>query len=311
MQGPHYWRNGIHAVLFALFDKAERIDPEAMARQVDHVLSGGCSGVTVLGLATEVGKLTLAERLALIEMTSAAVAGRASFSVTVAGNSVAEQTEVIGSAERAGADWVILQPPVCGAFGADVYIDFMARVAERTALPVVIQNAPQYLGRSLSPDDIRRLRDRCPGLVGIKAEDGALGLAALAEAAPELALIGGRGGLEMTDALRLGVSSFVLAPDIAPRAARILRLWENGDREAAEALYAASLPAIVFLMQSLEHLLTYGKRVYGHHAGAVIHDRMPHLRPTPQGEALAEHWGRVLAEGAGEAVMVAASGVSD
>jgi 2-keto-3-deoxy-L-arabinonate dehydratase len=213
---------------------------------------------------------------------------------------VAEQTEVIRAAERAGADWVILQPPVCGNFGAEVYLDFMARVADQTGLPVVIQNAPQYLGRSLSPADIRRLRDRCPRLVGIKAEDGALGLAALAEAAPGLTLIGGRGGLEMTDALRLGVTSFVLAPDVAPRAAWILRLWEDGEREAAEVLYAASLPAIVFSMQSLEHLVTYGKRIYGHHVGEAIHDRMPCLRPTAQGEALAEHWARVLAEGLAE-----------
>jgi 2-keto-3-deoxy-L-arabinonate dehydratase len=294
---PKSWQGGIHAVLFALFDAAERVDPGAMARQVDHVLARGCSGVTVLGLATEVGKLTLAERLDLIETTATALAGRAALSVTVAGNSVAEQTEVIRAAERAGADWVILQPPVCGNFGAEVYLDFIARVADRTDLPVVIQNAPQYLGRSLSPADIRRLMDRCPRLVGIKAEDGALGLAALAEAAPGLTLIGGRGGLEMTDALRLGVSSFVLAPDVAPRAVRILRLWQGGDAEAAEALYARSLPAIVFSMQSLEHLITYGKRIYASHAGEAIHDRMPCLPATGTGMALADHWARVLAEG--------------
>ncbi|MCC5972543.1 MAG: dihydrodipicolinate synthase family protein [Rubellimicrobium sp.] len=292
--GP--WRTGIHAVLYALFDDSEAVDHAAMVRQVDHVVAGGVAGVTVLGLATEVGKLSFQERCRVIDTVSAALAGRLAFSVTIAGNSVAEQRALLQVAGAAGADWVILQPPVVGSYGPGVYIDFLSRVAEATDLPVAIQNAPQYLGRSLSPEDIALLRGRCARLVGVKAEDGALGLAALASAAPDLALIGGRGGLEFTDALRLGVTSFVLAPDVAPRAARLLGLWTAGQMAEAEALYGQSLPAIVFAMQSLEHLITYGKRIYGHHAGEVIHDRAPCLPPTPEGMALAAHWAGVLAE---------------
>lgn len=290
------WQTGIHAVLYALFDAAEVVDHGAMARQVDHVLSHGVAGVTILGLATEVGKLSSEERCRVIDTVSRAVAGRAAFSVTIAGNSVAEQRALVQVAEAAGADWLILQPPMVGSYGPGVYIDFLSRVAEATDLPVAIQNAPQYLGRALSPEDIALLRSRSARLVGVKAEDGALGLAALARAAPDLALIGGRGGLEFTDALRLGVRSFVLAPDVAPRAARLLALWHAGKEAQAEALYGQSLPAIVFAMQSLEHLITYGKRIYGLHAGAAIHDRAPCLPPTSEGLQLAAHWAEVLAE---------------
>ena len=48
---------GIHAVLYALFDGADRLDRDAMAAQVAYVRAQGATGVTVLGLATEVGKL--------------------------------------------------------------------------------------------------------------------------------------------------------------------------------------------------------------------------------------------------------------
>jgi 4-hydroxy-tetrahydrodipicolinate synthase len=288
---------GVHAVLYALFDDREALDPSAMRAQVEHVIARGCGGITVLGLATEVGKLTPDERSALLDTVAEANAGRATLSVTVAGNSVAEQAALARRAADAGADWLILQPPTAGAYGAQTYVDFFARVAERTDLPVAIQNAPQYLGRSLSPEDVARLRTRCPNLAAIKAEDPALGLAALAEAAPGLALLGGRGGLEMTDALRLGASGFVLAPEVAPRAARIWRSWIEGDTLAAERLYAESLPAIVFAMQSLEHLLCYGKRMFAAHAGLAVHDRAPALAPTQAGLALAARWAETLAEG--------------
>ncbi|ODM45190.1 hypothetical protein A9320_11105 [Ruegeria sp. PBVC088] len=286
---------GVHAVLFALFRADETLDHDAMAAQVDYCIDKGCHGITVLGLATEVLKLTLPERLALIESVGRAVGGRVSYSVTVAGNSVAEQVTLCRAAQEAGADWLILQPPMSGNFGADVYLEFFARIAEQTNLPVALQNAPQYLGLALSGDDIARLRQRCPNVVAVKSEDAALGVQnIIATAGAGIHVLGGRGGLELTDNLRNGCEGFVLAPDIAPVAARVFDLWQKGEHETAETLYAAMLPEITFVMQSLEHLITYGKRVFGVAAGLPIHDRAPCLPPSPQGLKLMQRWARHL-----------------
>jgi len=287
---------GIHAVLYALFDAEERLDRAAMRVQVNRMVAQGCDGITVLGLATEVGKLTVPERLAVIDMVADDLAGRLPLSVTIAGNSVAEQAALARHARAAGASWLVLQPPVVGAYGAAVYLDFIARVAATTDLPVAVQNAPQYLGRSLSPDDVAALAARAPNLAAIKAEDAATGIAALAAAAPGLMILGGRGGLEMTDCLRAGATGFVLAPDIAPRARRILTLWQTGDPAGAEDLFAASAPGIMFAMQSLEHLICYGKRIFAAHAGLAVHDRQPAQAPTAFGLELAAHWAKGLAE---------------
>lgn len=287
--------DGVHAVLFALFDAQEALDHGAMKAQVDYCVETGCHGITVLGLATEVLKLTFAERCALIETTAHANGGRLPLSVTIAGNSVAEQVTLAACAEAAGADWLILQPPMVGNYGADVYLDFFARVATSTALPVAVQNAPQYLGRALSGEDLVRLKQRAPNLAAVKAEDAALGLARIIEITGEsLTVVGGRGGLEMTDALRVGCKGFVLAPDIAPVAAHIFDLWQTGRREEAAAAYAAALPAATFVMQSLEHLITYGKRIFGLNAGIAIHDRVPFLPVQPIGISITEQWAATL-----------------
>lgn len=185
---------GAHAVLHALFDGAGQLDRGAMAQQMAYVRGFGVSGITVLGLATEVGKLSLAERGDIIRW-AADDCGELPLSVTIAGDGVADQVALIRVAQAAGASWLILQPPPASV--ADP-IEFFAQVAAHTALPIAIQNAPHYLGRGLSPDDILRLQDRCPGFSHIKSETAAVDLAALIARAPGLTVLNGRGGIEMT-----------------------------------------------------------------------------------------------------------------
>lgn len=284
---------GIHCVLYALFGADERLDRAAMAAQVAYVRAQGADGITVLGLATEVAKLTFDERCDIID-GARADAPDLPLSVTIAGNSVAEQCALIAAAERAGADWLILQPPIAGSYGAAEYVDFFARVGAATRLPFAVQNAPQYLGRSLSDDDIVALRARCPGFTQIKSETGATDLHGLiTRVGTDIAVLNGRGGLEMTDCLRAGVQGFIVAPDVLPGVRRCWQAWAAGDHAMAEAEYAAFLPAALFGMQSLEHLICYGKRIFGHRAGIAIHDRAPAMRPSEFGLSLARNWASV------------------
>lgn len=280
---------GIHCVLYALFDAEERLDRAAMAEQVERVIAAGVDGVTVLGLATEVAKLAPEERRAVIDWAAEDVAGRVPLSVTVAGNSVAEQVALVRHAESAGADWLILQPPIAGNYGALEYLDFFARVGAAISLPWAVQNAPAYLGRGLSGSDLAALRARAPGLTHLKAESPAMEISGLIEVAgPDMTVLNGRGGLEFIENLRAGCAGFVLAPDVVDRAVIMQHLWQAGDAVAAEQAYREVLPAISFVMQSIEHLICYGKRLYGLRSGQPIHDRAPALRPSAEGLAALE-----------------------
>lgn len=280
---------GVHCVLFALWDEAERADRALMRRQAEWVRGVRADGIVTLGLATEVAKLSLVEKLEMIGW-AAEDRGDLPLAVTVAANSVAEQRLILRAAEAAGASLAILQPPLAGAFGAAEYVDHFARVGEGAALPLAVQNAPQFLGRALSGEDLGRLAARIP-LAAVKAEMPAVDLPALMAALPPgVALLNGRGGLEMTDALRAGASGFIVAPDVLGGVLRCHRAWERGDEAAAERAYAAFLPAATFGMQSLEHLACYGKRVWAGPLGLEVHDRAPALRPSELGLRLAARW---------------------
>ncbi len=281
---------GVHCVLFALFDPDEHLDRKAMRAQVDHVRTAGADGITVLGLATEVGKLTFAERCQVIDW-AAEDAGDLPLSVTIAGNSVAEQVALLRHAEAAGAAWLILQPPLAGTYPASEYIEFFARVGRETRLPFAIQNAPQYLGRSLSDEDIAVLRGRCANFSLIKSETSAIDLAGLVKRVGDaVTILNGRGGLEMTDCLKAGCKGFIVAPDVLPGVVACHRAWVSGQIDLAQQEYARFLPAASFAMQSLEHLICYGKRIFGTRSGIAIHDRSPALRPTEFGLATARAW---------------------
>jgi 2-keto-3-deoxy-L-arabinonate dehydratase len=87
----------------------------------------------------------------------------------------------------------------------------------------------------------------------------------------------------MIECLDAGCAGFLLAPDLLDYSARIMRLYDAGDRPAAAEAYARTLPVIQFVMQSIEHLICYGKRLFALRAGLTVHDRSPALRPDSNG----------------------------
>ena len=281
---------GIHCVLFAFFGAEGGLDEGAMRRQIARVRAEGADGITVLGLATEVGKLSPEEQRRIVSL-AAAEAGGLPLWVTVTGDSVAGQRAILGHAARAGAALAILQPPA-GEGNAGALIEFFAEVGAGAPLPLAVQNAPAFLGRSLAGGDLATLRARLPALVAVKAEMPAADLAGFVEAAgPDLAVLAGRGGLEMTDSLRAGATGFVVAPDVLPGVRACYDAWAAGNEAGAEAAYARLLPGAVFAMQSLDHLALYGKRIFAARAGIDVHDRPPLPAPGAFGLRLVARHG--------------------
>ena len=270
--------SGVHCVLFAFFGADGALDEDAMRRQIAHVRAEGADGITVLGLATEVGKLTGDEQRRLVTL-AAQEAGDLPLWVTVTGEDAAAQRAMLAHAADHGAALAILQPP-SGEGDAGALMDFFAEVGAGAPLPLAVQNAPAFLGRSLSGADMTTLRARLPALAAVKAEMPAVDLAGfVAAAGPDLPVLAGRGGLEMTDSLRAGAAGFVVAPDTLPGVRACFDAWMAGDVAGAEAAYARLLPAAVFAMQSLDHLARHGKRIFAARAGLSVHDRTPSAGP--------------------------------
>ena len=210
--------------------------------------------------------------------------------MTVSEPSVAGQGAFVRAATGAGADWVILQPPPVRNLPEIEYIRFFGAVADRSELPVAIQNAPEYIGIGLSNQGLATLERNHPNVLAVKAECAALGVARLIEETEgALRVFNGRGGLELTDNLRAGCAGMIPGVESADLQAEIFNLMGSGrreDEERAERMYRDLLPLLVFLMQSLDTLLCYGKRLAARRLGlGSVLDRAPAIRPTPLGLA--------------------------
>ena len=287
---------GVYPILYAFFDGQGQLDREAMRRQVEHCVASGVHGVAALGLATEVKKLSPEERHRVMAWAAEDLRGRLPLAITVFGATPEEQIGFVRAAAEQGADWVILQPPQTGErITEDQLVDFFGAVADASPLPVAIQNAPQYIGVGLSSAGLDRLSRRHPNVRLLKAEGSAVETRALIELTEgRMGVFQGRGGMEFTDVMRAGCIGMIPAVDACHVQARIFDLMQTGrsaDETEAERLYTALAPLILFLMQSVEQFLCYGKRLTAERLGlGTVHDRAPAQAPTAFGLAcLARH----------------------
>jgi 4-hydroxy-tetrahydrodipicolinate synthase len=288
--------NGILPMQYAFFDRSGALNRDAMRRQARAAIANGAHGVAVLGLGTEVGKLDAAERRSVIDWVSEEAAGALPLAVTIAGDTVAQQVALARYAQQAGAAWLILQPPPERGLPEAHYARFFGDVMDNVELPVAIQNAPEYIGVGLGDEALRALAAAHANFVAVKGEGPAVSIRRTIEAvAPRLRVLNGRGGLELPDNLRAGCAGLIPATDTFDRQVRIFEAMQRGDQAQAEHVYREVLPAIAFVMQSLDTLLCYGKRLAALRLGlGEVTDRQPALAPTGFGLACVRRYADVL-----------------
>ena len=275
---------GMYPMLYAFFDEADRLRRDTHERQIEAALKSGASGVAVLGLGTEVQKLGRNERRMLIEWTMADVSQRAPVAVTIADGNIPDMIESAQFAERAGAAWLILQPPRPPASSADL-ITFFGAVADAVSLPIAIQNAPEFLGIGLSADDLLALNRSHPNVSIVKAESTAIAVAEMIRKIDgRMSVLNGRAGLELTDNLRAGCDGMIPGIETIDLQVKIFDAMKTQKFDEAEKLYQKLIPAIAFAMQGLGTFLLYGKLIAAHRLGLSPSTlRVPSDRPTEAG----------------------------
>lgn len=283
---PVGW-HGIYPILYAFWSADGGIDEAAMRAQVEHCIGAKAHGIAVLGLVTEVHKMDVNERLALVEMVGGLIGGRVPYAVTVAEPSIEGQIAFSKAAARAGADWVILQPPpVKGISEADL-VRLFGSVADAVDVDVGVQNNPVNLDVSLTVDGLVTLNRQHPNIAILKGEGYSLDIQrAIEGSGGAFAVFGGHGGIEFPALLRSGGAGLIPAPDFVHAQVALYDAWRAGDEDRAEAIHRAILPTIVFMTRSVPGMLCYGKRLLANQLGLDdVHERAPTMVPTAFGLA--------------------------
>ncbi len=247
-----YW-GGIFPALCTTFAADGSLDSDAQREVIRFALACGVDGVVCFGLAGEVNKLTPDERKHLSTLIIDEVNGRVPVLIGVGAEALHTSIDLARYAESVGADGLVIPPPITAHLDGDGLEPYFRDIAAATSLPVVIQDAPAYLGVGLSPACIRRLGDEQPNIRYVKVETGPEGTARwIAELAPRIGVFTGSAGLHLLGDLRAGAVGNVPGTELSDLLVSIYHMEQSGDA-AVGAHFQRLLPYLVFSLQDIDH----------------------------------------------------------
>ena len=277
---------GIFPIIYCFFNKNNTLDKKIISDQIKLIKQIGSNGIASLGLATEVNKLSFKEKKTLIELIAEHVGDSIPTAVTIQGNTFQEYIKLIDVAKKNNADWIILQPLIKkNTKDKDCYHFFNKLIPYTKDTIVGVQNAKEYLGVGLTPKDILKLYNKYENFRAIKGESSSVFMQNEIKTYPKnLRVFNGRGGQEIVDNFLIGCRGIVPALDSADRFIKIYKHFQKKDILKANEQYKKILPATVFIMQSINTMICYGKRICAYRMGIKkIYDRKPFLAPTEYG----------------------------
>jgi dihydrodipicolinate synthase/N-acetylneuraminate lyase len=241
---------GVFPIAPTTFRDDGELDLASQLRAIDFMVDQGVDGICILANFSEQFALTDGEREQLTRAILEHAADRVPIIVTTSHWSSRVAAERSRRAQELGAKMVMLMPPYHGATlradEADVF-EFFARVADGIDLPIMVQDAPMS-GTTLSVPFLARLAREVPqvGYLKVEVPGAASKLRALIAAAGD-AIEGpfdGEEAITLIPDLDAGATGTMPSAVVADQLGQIVRLYLDGRRDEAVALYERYLPLI-------------------------------------------------------------------
>jgi len=235
--------SGVVPPLVSPLDDAGGVDVAAVAQLVDHVVSGGVSGLFVLGGCGEGAWLTAPQRSAVVRAAVRAAAGRVPVLAGVMLPGTAAAAEAARQATDDGADAVVAGSPYYFEVDGAAQRRHVEAVLAATPLPALLYNIPQCTHHVLAAETVATLaRDR--RVLGIKDSAGDfavfLGYLGVRRAQPAFRVLQGNEHLAAASLLQGGDGLVPGLANVAPALLVALReAAAKGDAAACARLQVA------------------------------------------------------------------------
>jgi 2-keto-3-deoxy-L-arabinonate dehydratase len=230
---------GILPVVHMPYTDTGEIDHDTMRRQVDYLFETGAQGFC-LALVSDLLRLTATERCQLPARLVEYAQGRGPVIVSVGAESTVQACAYARAAEDGGAAAIMAIPPMSQALPEDQLQVYFETLLGEVQIPLIIQDASSYVGKSMSIEFQAGLFQRHGDRILFKPEAMPLGpcISALHQATGGRAsLFEGSGGVLLIDSHRRGVKGTIPGVELLDG---IVALWdalEAGDEERAYEVY--------------------------------------------------------------------------
>jgi len=235
---------GIHAAIVTHFDAALNIDHEAIAADVRRLIDAGLHGIIPNGTVGEGGALSREERAEAVATAVGAAAGRAPVCAGISAPTADQAIAYGQDARGAGAEGVMLLPPLLYRADRRELAEFFGSVARALDMPIMLYNNPESSGSDLEPELLAELVRAVPSIAAIKECSGdARRIAELVGGCPQTSVLVG-GDDWALEGFCAGAAGWVSGvANVFP--AECVKLWElcrSGRLGPAQELYLALLP---------------------------------------------------------------------
>jgi dihydrodipicolinate synthase/N-acetylneuraminate lyase len=233
---PDQPMRGVYPILVTPFDERGRIDAESVGRLVEFNLAAGVHGLGI-AMASEIPKLTEAERDRLVTLVVEQVRGR----VPVVVNTGAAATDAaVFYSQRArelGADALMCQPPSLGPCTATEVRSYFRAISDAVDVPIFIQDTPTAhvpagLARQIAEEsvNVRYTKVESTPPAQMVAENVRI-------AGQILTVFGGAGAGYLIEEIRRGARGTMPWPTTPHELVEIWNRVESGDEAGAEELF--------------------------------------------------------------------------
>ena len=151
---------GLFTALITPFDRAGKVDTEALANLVRFQLSKGTEGIYPCGSTGLGPTLSLDERKAVAETVVATAGRKVPVVVQVGCADTASAVKLAEHAEDAGADAVASLTPYYYKPGDAAVAKHFESISKAVGIPLFAYNIPQFTGNNLSPKAVADLAER-------------------------------------------------------------------------------------------------------------------------------------------------------
>ncbi len=134
--------NGVYPAVTTKFTTDGQLDMDAFLAGVKAQIEAGVDGIIIGGSLGESSTITHDERLELLQGTKTALGAKVPVLINVAEGSTRQAIALAHRAEEAGADGLMVLPPMLYRPTDEETIAFFDTIAQDTKLPILIYNNP-------------------------------------------------------------------------------------------------------------------------------------------------------------------------
>ena len=140
--------SGVFNVLSTPINNDDEIDLAVFEKEIEWLLKCGMNGA-VLAMVSEVLRFSAAERRDQWKAAVKFLNGRAPLVVSVGAESSAIAVKLAKDAQSDGASALMATPPSAFAATADEVKNYYIKIIEAVTIPVIVQDASNYLGKPI------------------------------------------------------------------------------------------------------------------------------------------------------------------